>query len=676
MECCIECGHRGPVSSFQVCNTCATQLLLQEGFSECPRCRHTFPGQGAMCTGCEEELRIPAFNNVPPILTSNRQIDTFDVRATLQKHLNEISAVNEEESNNQQRRTILIISGMDGPADGSFGPGDSDFYRGDVATREWFEDHSVYGAQMREKNIAIRVIDLRNYLFWNHHTQCRDFMDRAFEEEIARQGEVVAVIMAFCHSHRSIMNTVLAGVGQSAQIMIRWDHALITGGRAVTLSQQQLDIIRRVADTSPGLVLLSGSHGTGKTLEAFHAAIILGARYTRRGNPWTLTICLPGNATQLKECMKQMVDLVNIDVEVNVTTVNDLCAQLKIKAFSDVHSPWQVNMIMAALQSNNPNKQNILFMDEVYPTSHYPTSRTDPLDWTSLTIPRLGNHLLLCFKAHGMARSNPYVRYERQSNFMITPPSGAGVVAEQLTCVYRNSEPVQTLQRYLHRHGGAPPLTLHTPNISVVDNTPVDESQKPKGKEAAWLFGGSTIDKLEEVERKEKGRSVTVVFGRSVSEWKPGPRQEKKTRKEVMDFCQERNSWKVVTAGDCKGWEDEVVVLLGIARNIELWDRARTTVYILDNGMPLDQEYLTFMAAHSSPTYQCEVPDCEFVGRRVLRKLTRLRGEGYKEIEWAHLESAAQEIVRRKRLKHLCDMYMLRRFGKRCIRAPPRRGRY
>ena len=88
--------------------------------------------------------------------------------------------------------------------------------------KEWFEEKNIGG--IMEKNIAIKVIDLGSYLNEN-----REFDDKTFEEEIARQGEVVVVIMAFCYSYNSILKTVQTSVGQSAQIMLRWDRALIRG---------------------------------------------------------------------------------------------------------------------------------------------------------------------------------------------------------------------------------------------------------------------------------------------------------------------------------------------------------------------------------------------------------------------------------------------------------------
>ena len=115
-------------------------------------------------------------------------------------------------------------------------------------------------------------------------------------------------------------------------------------------------------------------------------------------------------------------------------------------------------------------------------------------------------------------------------------------------------------------------------------------------------------------------------------------------------------------------------MLQGDPWNIERWDRARNTLYIVDDdfgweGWPcrmsnvcglcglliiwLDCRYnkthdeidydcmwsfidaLNIMVKHNSRTYSCPKPNCQFIGRELLRKLTWVEGEGcYKPDLW------------------------------------------
>ena len=73
------------------------------------------------------------------------------------------------------------------------------------------------------------------------------------------------MILGFCYTHVSDMNTLLRAGGVYATIVLKRDLHDITEGRYIVLDQVQEEVIRGVVENNYRNVFLWGSGGSGKT---------------------------------------------------------------------------------------------------------------------------------------------------------------------------------------------------------------------------------------------------------------------------------------------------------------------------------------------------------------------------------------------------------------------------
>ena len=159
----------------------------------------------------------------------------------------------------RQDSRILVACGVHGGDDGRVGDPDYGLVRDNQSQVKYLE--RKYKEDIDKKNIRIDIVDVGAYFD-------KTKLDEQKFVKAIQNYKPTMMILGFCYTHVSDMNTILRAGGVYAIMVLKRDRHYITEGRYIVLDQVQEEVVRGVVENNYKNVFLWGSGGSGKTIVA------------------------------------------------------------------------------------------------------------------------------------------------------------------------------------------------------------------------------------------------------------------------------------------------------------------------------------------------------------------------------------------------------------------------
>ena len=493
-----------------------------EGYGECP-----YGVEEGTCNNCGGVLGFVEGSET--ICTENRCKDPYNAERTRPilmsstevAHYDWITAITDMDGQLRSEYAksggrIAILTGVDGRRDGT--PVECrEFYKTDICQMgKKFKLEELE----RKKDIKIQCFDVGKLACKIRSIKSKlapDFNDcqelKDIEDELRKFDPTVA-IHAYCWSDHSILNWVLQSRGINAELNVRWDLAIITNGRYITMDQIQKDVLVEVVNERPGVVFLWGSSGTGKTLVAVQATLTLAAHYEIENQPWQLFICVPSGEMQLNEEMKDNY-FSSVGGRDNVTfiSLNDLAVKyghnfenvLKMTPSDFIRT---LNTLTNCIHTKNPDIKNILFMDEVTCTE----DENGVMDFSNLEASKNINMVMAMSPGSGNLMGHEY---------QVKASKNQSILSRQLISPYRYASWMLIFLQYWQYHR----IFEDKPASRLSNENDIDPemSHLPRGFIPTWIDGGWGENEASYTDMLKKVKEILDIHegvGRTLKEEK------------------------------------------------------------------------------------------------------------------------------------------------------------
>ena len=169
---------------------------------------------------------------------------------------------------------ILVVCGVHGGRDGSVGPVDHGLVLDSESQLKYLKEIKLK-EDIDERNISFDLVDVGE-----------SFGEKLDEEKFVkavRDYQPTVLILGFCWTNVSAMNSLLRGAGIYAALVIKQESGDISEGRYLVMDSAQEQVVRKMGDKTHSNLFLWGTSGCGKTIVSTQVVEMMLAQREREG---------------------------------------------------------------------------------------------------------------------------------------------------------------------------------------------------------------------------------------------------------------------------------------------------------------------------------------------------------------------------------------------------------